>query len=90
MAKKTRKQKQRAAVRRAPAPGATARPAAPAAAQVARPAAARSLPETAVSTPAEEADVAAEPAGAGADPGVDTVDYASRRRVRAGLRPGPG
>jgi hypothetical protein len=93
MAKKTRKQKQRAAVRRAPAPSATARPAAPAPAQVVRPAAARSMPETAVMTPAEDVDVAAEPAGTGADPGVDTVDYASRRRVQrinpaAAPRPG--
>ncbi len=95
MAKKTRKQKQRAAVRRAPAPGAAARQAAPAPApaQVARSVAARSMPETAVSTPAEDVDVAAEPAGTGAEAGVDTADYASRRRIQrinpaAAPRPG--
>ena len=93
MAKKTRKQKQRAAVRRAPAPGATARQAAPAPAQVARPVAARSMPETAISTPAEDVDVAAGPAGTGAEAGVDTADYASRRRIQrinpaAAPRPG--
>ena len=94
MAKKTRKQKQRAAVRRAPAPGARAPGSAGAgAAQVARSAAARSMPETAVSTPAEDADVAAEPAGTGAEAGVDTADYASRRRIQrinpaAAPRPG--
>ncbi len=81
MAKKTRKQKQRA-VRRAPAPSASARQASPAPAPLARPPAARAVPEMAVSTPAEDVDVAAESDGFGADAGVDTADYGSRRRIQ--------
>ncbi len=80
MAKKTRKQKQRAAVRHGPAPGSGARPASPAPAPLARPAATRAAPEMAVSAPADDVDVAAEPGGAGA--GIDTADYGSRRRIQ--------
>lgn len=82
MAKKTRKQKQRAAVRRAPAPGAGARQASPAPAPLARPVAARAVPEAAVSTPDEDVDVAAEPDRSGADAGADAADYGSRRRIQ--------
>jgi hypothetical protein len=80
MAKKTRKQKQRAAVRRVPAPGAAARPASPA--PVARPAAARAVPEMAGTTPDDDVEVVAEPLATGADAGVDTADYGSRRRIQ--------
>ncbi len=93
MAKKTRKQKQRAAVRRTPAPGASARPASPAPAPLARPAMTRVAPETAVSTPAEDDDDAAQLSVSGADAGVDAAEYGSRRRIQRinpSIAPRPG
>jgi hypothetical protein len=91
MAKKTRKQKQRAATRRpgAPAPstpGATTRPAmAPApASAVARPVQTRVLPETVLPLAGDELDIESEPVDEEPEEAVAAVatDSSARRRVQ--------
>jgi hypothetical protein len=93
MAKKTRKQKQRAATRRpgAPAPstpGATTRPAMAPASAVARPVQTRVLPETVLPLAGDELDIESEPVDeeepeeAVAGVAAVATDSSARRRVQ--------
>ncbi|MGD0193408.1 MAG: hypothetical protein ABSC35_00935 [Candidatus Dormibacteria bacterium] len=89
MAKKTRKQKQRAATRRpgAPAPstpGATTRPAMAPASAVARPVQTRVLPETVLPLAGDELDIESEPVDEEPEEAVAAVatDSSARRRVQ--------
>jgi hypothetical protein len=93
MAKKTRKQKQRAATRRpgAPAPGAVTRQATAAAPASQRqapatPRAAQILPETVLPLPGSELDIESEPIQDDDDQALETVaaaaESSSRRRVQ--------
>ncbi|HEY6468394.1 MAG TPA: hypothetical protein VI434_01375 [Candidatus Dormibacteraeota bacterium] len=86
MAKKTRKQKQRAPARRVQAPGAAPRPAAPAASSPTR--VPQTLPATVLPLPGSGAEVESEPddvavpAAVAADDAYAAADGSSRRRVQ--------
>jgi hypothetical protein len=88
MAKKTRKQKQRAPVRRPQAPAQPATPASPSAQAASRPAAARVLPQTVLPEAGSGVLIESEPEvsnGAGiaaADDADAAADGAARRRVQ--------
>jgi hypothetical protein len=88
MAKKTRKQKQRAPARRPQAAGPAPRPAAPSTPVATRPVAAQAVPESRLPIPHDDPEIQAEPDGANgaaaaaAEDAYAAADGSSRRRVQ--------